>query len=51
LAARLKPTAAPSAGAAARQNIKSFETAAAKTFPAAAVETLAGALVEVTDGH
>jgi uncharacterized protein (TIGR02444 family) len=51
LAARLNPVTAATQESAARQNIKAFESAAAKTFPAAAVDTLAGALVEVTDGR
>jgi uncharacterized protein (TIGR02444 family) len=51
LVARLKPVTAATQEAAARQSMKAFESAAAKTFPAAAVDTLAGALVEVTDGR
>ena len=48
---KLKSAPAASFEQAARQNIKAFEAAAAKTFPPAAVDTLAHALVEVMDGR
>jgi uncharacterized protein (TIGR02444 family) len=51
LVERFKPTAAGSPEEAARRNIKTFETVAAKSFPPATVDTLARALAEVADGR
>jgi uncharacterized protein (TIGR02444 family) len=51
LAAKLAPASAASAEEAARQSIRAFEGAMAKTFPPAAVDTLARALAEVADAR
>jgi uncharacterized protein (TIGR02444 family) len=51
LAARFKPTSAPSEEEAARRNIATFAAVAGKTFPTASVDTLTQALLEAADGR
>jgi uncharacterized protein (TIGR02444 family) len=51
MATALKPASAASPDAAARANVKAFESAAGKSFPSGAVDTLALALVEVADAR